>query len=443
MSIYWNDHRKKWAYTFRINRQRYTGYCEHPDSGEPAKSKTEARKIETLIKARIQQRLEKGEAGKEPDPLPAAGFTLAEPLSYYLEKLKGKSSFSGAKGYTEELLNFFGAETPMDEIEDRIHAYIEFAKRQKVRSWAGTDKEGNVRYKESDRLRSAKTINEYLNYLVRAYRAFKKAPHNKNVRHFIPEPPEFEHLKVMRRTPTPVPYNVTKRYLEAFDETLHAHLRLAYILCVQTGMRANECAQIREKQYYEAERVILLTPEQTKSDTGRPVHVNEIAHKAILECRKLGDYLWELLQEFPHLAAEYQEKYGITARGDISFILYRRKGTGVPRPVKHISSSGWKRIKKEVGINYRWHDTRAAFCTDALGSHGDINAVRQLAGHQDIQTTQKYLYASDPRLRETVKALATARPMEVPTECLTKVSYKVEKALQLQAQPIEKSSVSA
>jgi|GEM_PF-5631784 len=49
--------------------------------------------------------------------------------------------------------------------------------------------------------------------------------------------------------------------------------------------------------------------------------------------------------------------YGITARGDISFILYRRKGTGVPRPVKHISSSGWKRIKKEVGINYRWHDT--------------------------------------------------------------------------------------
>jgi integrase len=227
-----------------------------------------------------------------------------------------------------------------------------------------------------------------------------------------------------------VPYNVTQKYLEAFDDRLHAHTRLAYILCVQTGMRARECAQIKERQYYEAERVIALTPDQTKTNTGRFVHVNEVAHEALIECRKTGDYLWEVLQEYPHLAAEYREKYGVEARGDINFILYRRKGTGVPRPVKHVATSAWKAVKKSVGIDYRWHDTRAAFCSDTLGGGGDINAVRQLAGHQDIHTTQRYLHAADPHLKQAVKNLAAARPLAVPHSEPQKISRKLAKSLE-------------
>lgn len=49
--------------------------------------------------------------------------------------------------------------------------------------------------------------------------------------------------------------------------------------------------------------------------------------------------------------------------------------------------------------------------SDTLGTDGDIDAVQKLAGHQDIQTTQKYLNASDPRLKRAVNNLAAARPL--------------------------------
>lgn len=58
------------------------------------------------------------------------------------------------------------------------------------------------------------------------------------------------------------------------------------------------------------------------------------------------------------------------------------------------------------------------------------NAVRQLAGHQDIQTTQKYLHASDPHLRKAVKSLATARPLAVPKMKTEKISAKLAKTLE-------------
>ncbi|MCB9990709.1 MAG: tyrosine-type recombinase/integrase [Rhodospirillales bacterium] len=439
MSIYWYEKRSKWCYAFNVNKQRYTGYCDHPTTGEHAKNKTEARKIENLIKAEVQKKLENPE---EAEPLPKVGFTLAEPLSYYLKKLEDKACFASARSYTDELLTFFGGETPMEDVEDRIDEYIAYSKKQKVRFWAGRDENGNDIFKERDKFRSPKTINEYLAHLQRSYKVFKKGQ-KKDIRKYVPAPPEYDPLETEKRIPTPIPRNVADRFLEAFDESLHAHTRLAYILCEHTGMRARESVQIRERQYHETERRIMLTPDQTKSKAGRMLPVNDVAHKALMECRKIGDYLWELLQEYPHLAKEYAEKYKIQSREDMPFILYRKNGTGVPRPLKHITTSAWKTVKKAVGANYRWHDTRAAFCSEALGASGDISAVQQIAGHQDITTTQRYLLASDARLKRAVNDLAIARPTEVPTKCLTKVSNKVEAALQQKAQTVENSRVSA
>lgn len=435
MSIYWNAQREKWCYAFNVNRERFTGYCDHPETKEHATAKRDAQKIEILIKAEIQKRLDSGETAKEEKPvnLPKGGFTFAEPIAFHVEQMKGRASYASVRSYAKELLEFFGPATPMQDIEDRLYEYIEFSKKQKVRVFKGRDKNGKNLYQEKDEFRSPKSINEYLKFLTKAFREFKNAPENRKIKKYIPDPPQFDLLKTPKRTPTPIPYNVTQKYLEGFDAKLHGHTRLAYILCVQTGMRAKECARIKECQYDETARVLLLTPEQTKTVTGRFVHVNDIAHKALMECRKTGDYLWQLLQEYPHLAAEYQEKYKITARADMPFILYRRNGTGVPRPVKHVATTAWKTTKKAVGIDYRWHDTRAAFCTDTLGTDGDIDAVQKLAGHQDIQTTQKYLHASDPRLKRAVSNLAAARPLEIPAQAAVEISKKVQKGLQTAA----------
>lgn len=433
MSVYQNKQRKKWCYAFNINGERFTGYCENPITREIATTKRDALKAEKLIRAEIEQRLISDEAKKDEIALPlpvAHSIPLIEPITYRLEQMQNLASFPSAKTYAKEILEFFGEATPMEKIEDRIHLYIEYSKKQNVRVFKGRDEKGNNLYEVKPELRSEKSINEYLKFLTKAYREFKAAPENKKIKHLIPDEPEFKLLKTPKRVPTPIPYNITQTYLEAFDEALHAHTRLAYIICVQTGMRAKECARIRERQYYETERYILLEAEQTKMTEARYVHVNDVAHQALMECRKVGDYLWEILQQYPHLAAEYQKGYGITTRRDINFILYRRKGTGVPRPVKHVATTAWKKTKKATGIDYRWHDTRAAFCTDTLGTNGDVTTVQQLAGHKDIQTTQKYLFAQDARLKRAVNNLAEQRPLNVETVKPIKLSRKVERALE-------------
>jgi integrase len=265
-------------------------------------------------------------------------FTFAEPIAYYLDVMKGRPDFKNIQTYVTELLDYFGAKTPMSAIEDKIPDYIEWSKKQKVKTYVGKDEAGNKLYKEQNRLRSPNTINAYLQIIVRTFKSFKSAQINKKYKQFIPDPPEFDYLPVPKRTPTPVPQEATKAYMEAIDDTLHRHIRLAYILCIQTGMREKELAKVKDRQYIESERVILLTPEQTKTSTGRFVHINDIAHSAILECRKIGNLPWMELQSNPELAAKYKEKYNIVQRGDINLILYRKGGTGVPRPVKHIAS---------------------------------------------------------------------------------------------------------
>lgn len=62
------------------------------------------------------------------------------------------------------------------------------------------------------------------------------------------------------------------------------------------------------------------------------------------------------------------------------------------------------RSDRRAGLEgrYRFHDTRAAFCT-ALAEHGAsaIN-IQWLAGHASISTTLRCINASELRLRETV-----------------------------------------
>lgn len=424
MTVFYNKQRKKWSYNFVDLGRKYQGYCIHPITAEHAKNRTDAIRVEQIIKGEIKK-LDQTE-----EILPQASsntFTFAEPIAYYLETMKGRPDFKNIQTYVPELLDYFGAKTPMSAIEDKIPGYIERSKKQNVKTYIGKDKAGNKLYKEQDRLRSPNTINAYLQIIVRAFKSFKSAQVNKKYKQFIPDPPDFDYLSVPKRTPTPIPQEATKAYMEAIDDTLHRHIRLAYILCIQTGMREKEMAKVRDSQYIESERVILLTPEQTKTNVGRFVHINDIAHKAILECRKVGSLLWRELQDSSELAAEYKEKYDITQRGDINLILYRRNGSGVPKPVKHIASSAWKTIRKKAGVNYRWHDTRAAFCTGAIEAGADIITVKELAGHSSIETTMKYLKAANPALKRAVSELAVCRPMEVPSESLTKVTYK-EKA---------------
>jgi integrase/recombinase XerD len=67
----------------------------------------------------------------------------------------------------------------------------------------------------------------------------------------------------------------------------------------------------------------------------------------------------------------------------------------VAKAIRAATSTGNNRLKKlsaELGIKKAtWHAARAAFATYAVRSGMDLDTVRQMLAHSDIQTTQLYL----------------------------------------------------
>ena len=55
--------------------------------------------------------------------------------------------------------------------------------------------------------------------------------------------------------------------------------------------------------------------------------------------------------------------------------------------------------------NFRWHDLRHTFCSRLIMAGASLADVRDLAGHESIQTTMRYVYLSAERLRDSMDLL--------------------------------------
>ncbi len=68
----------------------------------------------------------------------------------------------------------------------------------------------------------------------------------------------------------------------------------------------------------------------------------------------------------------------------------------------------WRRVRKEAGIaDVRLHDCRHTYASIAIMQGETVTAVARLLGHNDAQTTLKYVHLSDRSAREATDALAT------------------------------------
>lgn len=67
----------------------------------------------------------------------------------------------------------------------------------------------------------------------------------------------------------------------------------------------------------------------------------------------------------------------------------------------------WAGLRKETGIDARWHDMRHTFASRLLTAGASIEIVRELMGHSDIATTAIYLHATEDEKREAVARLAS------------------------------------
>jgi integrase len=401
MTVWFDSSRGKWRYHFEIRKERITGYCVHPDTQEAATTERAAERIEALIHDRLKN--------KSSAPT-VAGYSFAEAMEFFINNhARHLAEWPSVKPRTIELLEFFGTGTDVRAItEEKIADYIAWTRSQKIKQWTGgptTDDEKDAEqksFKTTSRVRSNTTINKYLKTLLQVLKTPAARKH-------IPHPPQVKMLKEAKRIPTPIDYDATAQKIMPHCAP---HLQLTIIICIHTGMRETEALTARTGQFHEQQRVIYLDT-ATKSKKGHAVYVNEIAYQAIKQCITKGDQLWKRLQADEKAAALYAKKWGIHNRSDIPLILYTPEGKdALPRPIASIATA-WANALERVGLKgkVRFHDTRAAFCSYLANLGASVLDIKNLAGHQDIKTTMRYILAADVNLRSAVDKLAVKNPL--------------------------------
>lgn len=400
MTIYWNRKRERWMYDFRRGGQRYAGYADHPETQEPATSRRRAEAIEALLKAQADA-LVKAEAAENRRALSRpAGFTLAQAMAYYAEhRAKTRRTWKdGIRRKIRELLAWFGPETVVEELTvARVRDYIVWSRDQDVRRYMGGPNGGGTS-RTLGRKRAARTINGYLVTLRAALNLCLADEKVSRVPH-IPSEDE----------PVDEPNPIQRADLDRILAVAPDHLRDVLILCVMTGLRQDECVLLTWRQVDLERGIVTLVAVETKSNRGRPVYLNPAAMAVLTR-----------------LDAARPKPRTLDQR----VILYRPRGKGRPRPIASIKKA-WERALEQVGLKepgckarYRFHDTRAAFCSYLAEQGVDPVHIKELAGHKDITTTMRYVKASNTRLRDAVDRLdlpAQALGLGAPSDQATAI----------------------
>lgn len=153
---------------------------------------------------------------------------------------------------------------------------------------------------------------------------------------------------------------------------------------LKAGLRIGELLQLTVGDVMIADQVtreILLRRETTKTRKQRWIPLNEELRQAIKNLIK-----WK------------------RAKGEALYwedpLLCNRKGNrpyGARDYQRHLSAAGWKVLGRRIVP----HDLRHTFAT-RLMRKGNIRAVQQLLGHENLNTTQLYTHPNRQDLKELI-----------------------------------------
>jgi len=321
------------------------------------------------------------------------GVRFTQLVERYLAEVtldKSLNSQADENRFALVLTGFFGDKflnqiTPDLVFQFKQQRRRDFAKKWKCRLEKEKDqlkklgKEALKAFEEKGRHFGKRTINRelgllsaMLNQAIKVWRwcsfnpvsSVKREKENKRVKYFSPEV-----------------------FAQIFD-CLPDWVRPIVLLAKYTGLRRANVVNLKWSQVDMKQRMVILDAGVMKNSEHLGIPLNEQAYR-ILE-----------VQKNHKVRAERSNKMVLIRS---AFVFCHNNGTeytawGVTRAFK-------KACRKAGYPDFRFHDLRHDFCSQLVQQGVDLYAVKELAGHKDIATTQRYAHLSPERLRKAVEAL--------------------------------------
>ena len=174
-----------------------------------------------------------------------------------------------------------------------------------------------------------------------------------------------------------------KKVLKVCQLTKHEDRnRFIVHLSFLSGMRAIEIANLRVNNVVNAENEVLdaiaLDKTQTKGNKAQTVYVGKALKKEITV----------YLKKFPHLLKNKEGN-----------LIKTQKGKTTSATIQYI----FKQLYALANIpNATSHSGRRNFITELSEKGVSVRVIQELARHSSLQTTQRYIYVSVPKLKGAV-----------------------------------------
>lgn len=153
------------------------------------------------------------------------------------------------------------------------------------------------------------------------------------------------------------------------------HLQPMVLLAINTGLRRGELFELAWTDIDPEGKNLTVRGQTAKSGQTRHIPLNEEARKTIEQC---------------HIK-----------RSESAWVFPGKEGN----PLTTIHTA-WRSILKASAISdFRWHDLRHHFASRLVMAGVDINTIRELLGHSDLEMTLRYAHLSPDHKAEAVGRL--------------------------------------
>lgn len=382
MTIFFDKARGQWSYDFQRAGIRYRGRC-FTETGKKVTSRRQALMIEAEARTRAKV------AGKYPR---AGDLTLIQVLSALSEGWQNQRNWDSKKLQVREILEYFGPETPMRNIDGaKVQDYITQSVNQTRRVWHGGPQKCSADTPQTlwspatgGKKRKAATVNRSLCILRAAFKRAFETCDPITGRRAIDFVPTVTDLPEDRHKANPVPDAAIRR----LGEILPPHITEAMRATLYFGFRRDECFGLKIHQVDFEARGVRLEASDVKNHTDAFLPGGPEAM----------DFL-RMLVDRAH------------ARGTNHLFTWRRSENEDWRPIaspRRAWATAMDKIEEEFGRRWRWHDLRAAYITYVALTSGAV-AAQKLARHSSFTTTQGYIEVADEITRKAAER-AAARP---------------------------------